>query len=808
MRTALFLATLGLLAAAARAQPAAASPKPAESATPNPGNAPEVPKGLTPEQAAAPAPDTGPISRVDVQGNRRVEADAIRAQSPIKPGDTYDRTALKNTLLAVWRMGYFSDVKLDVSAAPAPLTGYVLTILVAEKPAVHDIKLEGNDEMSKDDLKDTIEVKQFQILDQEAVRKSAKKMQEKYVEKGYFLAEVTPRIDPLPNNEVDVVFQISEHAKVQVKEVRFVGNKAISSADLKAAMLTQEGTPFSFLSSAGTYREDAFQRDEIVLQGLYFDIGYIYVKFGKPAIELSPDKKYIYITMPIEEGEPYDVGKLDVSGDLLLPREQLLGLVFTRSGERFSKSRLQSDMNRLLDVYKDRGYAYANVTPDTAVDAEKKTIDLTYNFQKGSLVSIERIEIVGNSKTRDKVIRREMRINEGDLFNGTAVRISKARVTALGFFESVEINQKRGSTDDKMVLEVSVKEKLTGTFQVGFGFTGGESFFGQAQLAQDNLFGYGHTASLSLQLSSIRQLFQLSYLDPYVWDTKWTGSVDLYRSELVFNGFDRQANGGALTAGYEIWEDFRTFITYTLEQVTVLAQTGSQDVLANQFTSGRTSSMRFSFNYDKRDNRLFPTSGHLESASAEFAASIFDSQNLFQRYRLIERYYHPLIFGLVFKVNLSLGYIRATDPIGHPVAISEKFFEGGINSIRGYTLRSISPTKKIATTLEPNAPLVDFPVGGNKELITNWEIEFPLLESAGVRGVVFYDAGNVFSESENFFQSSQRGGDLPLGLFHSVGLGIRWFSPLGPLRFETGFPLTRRPIDDAYLFEFTIGNFF
>jgi outer membrane protein insertion porin family len=834
MRTVLFLATFGLLAPAARAQqqpapapavtaPAPATPPPAAATPPaalphspvapdaagaRPGQAPAIPAGESAEEAAVATPETGPVAKVQVQGNRRVEADAIRAQVPIKPGDTYDKEKLKNTVLAVFRMGYFADVKLDVSPAQAPLQGYVLTVLVNEKPAVKDIQLQGNDELSKDDLKETIEVKTYQILDQEAVRKSAKKMQEKYVEKGFFLAEVTPKIEPLANNEVNVVFVINEHAKVTVKEVRFVGNHALSADELKAAMLTQEGSPFSFVTSAGTYREEAFQRDEIVLQGLYFDIGYIYVKFGKPAIELSPDKRYIYITMVVDEGEPYDVGKVDVSGDLLLPRDLLLTLVTTRSGERFSKSRLQTDMNRLLDVYKDRGYAYANVTPETQVDAEKKLVDLTYNFQKGNPVTIERIEIVGNSKTRDKVVRRELRINEGDLYSGTGVRVSKARVTALGFFDSVEINQKRGSSDDKMILEVSLKEKLTGTFQVGFGFTGGESFFGQAQLSQNNLLGYGHTASLSLQISSIRQLFQLSYLDPYVWDTPWTGSVDLYRSELAFSGFDRQANGGAATAGYELFEDFRLFITWTLEQVDVIASPGSEDVLANQFQSGRTSSLRFSFNYDKRDNRLFPTSGHLESASAEFASTLFGSQNLFQRYRLIERYYHPLIWGLVFKVNLSAGYIRSTDPINRPVAISEKFFEGGINSIRGYVLRSISPTTKIATTLEPNASTIDFPVGGNKEFISNWEIEFPLFESAGVKGVVFYDAGNVFSESEKFFQSSQRGGNLPLGLFHSVGAGVRWFSPLGPLRFETGFPLTRRPIDDPYLFEFTIGNFF
>src|SRR3954465_7969291 len=431
MRNAPLLATPPLRAAAARAQQPApvpgevSAPKPApppaapgqrpspgeqkspaagEAGTPTTppatqkqGGAPSVPSGETAAQAAAPVADTGVISAVNVQGNRRVETEAIRRVLPLKVGDTYDKDKIKATLLTVWRMGYFNDVKLDVSPARPPLTNFVLTVLVSEKPAVRDIKLEGNEELSKDDFKDTIEVKQFQILDQEAMRKSAKKMQEKYVEKGYFLAEVTPKTVPLPNNEVNVIFQINEHAKITVKEIRFVGNHAIRSSELKDAMLTQEGSPFSFLSGAGTYREEAFQRDEIVLQGLYFDLGYIYVKFGKPAIELSPDKRFIYITMVIDEGEPYDVGKIDVSGDLLLPREDLLPLISTRSGERFSKTKLQNDMNRLIDVYKDKGYAYANVTPDTAVDADRRIIDLTYTFQKGQPVTIEKIEMVGNN---------------------------------------------------------------------------------------------------------------------------------------------------------------------------------------------------------------------------------------------------------------------------------------------------------------------------------------------------------------------------------------------------------------------------
>ena len=816
MRLQPLFATLGLLASAAfpaRSAQARASgedqPQKSEPAAAKPGTAPEIPTGETPAVAREPVPERGTITKINVQGNRRVETDAIRAVLPIKVGDTYDRAKLRQVLLAIWKMNYFNDVKLDVSHQQTPFQGFVLTVLVSEKPAIHDVRIEGNDELSKEDFKDAVELKQFQILDMEGVRKSAKKIQDKYVEKGYFLAEVNPRIDPLPNNEVNVFFVVNEHAKVTVKEIRFVGNKAVPTGDLKSQMITQEGNFFSFITSTGTYREDAFQRDEFVLQGAYYDRGYLFVKFGKPAIELSPDRRFIYITLTVDEGEPYDVGELKVSGKLLSEsQESLLKLVSIKTGDRFSRSQLTRDMNAVGDRYKDRGYAYANISPLTTVDAEKRIVNLELEVQPGEPVSIEKIEIAGNNKTRDKVIRRELRINEGDLYSSTAVRQSKARVTALGFFETVEINQRRGSGDDKMVLGVAIKEKLTGTFQVGFGFTGGESFFGTAQLSQNNLFGYGHTASLALQISSIRQLFQLSYLDPYVLDTKWTGSIELYRSQLLYSGFERDANGGSLTGGYEIWEDFRFFTTYTLEGVSVVANGEGARLLHNQFSSGRTSSVRLSFNYDKRDNRLFPTNGHLESASAEFASSLFGSQNLFQRFRVIERFYRPLPFGLVFKANISLGYIRATDPVNRPVAISEKFFEGGINSIRGYVLRSISPTVPIASTLHPDAGLIDFQVGGNKELVTNWEIEFPIFEAAGVRGVVFYDAGNAFSEKENFFQSSQRNGTLPLGLFHSVGAGVRWFSPLGPLRFETGFPLTRRPTDDSYLFEFTIGNFF
>jgi len=376
-----------------------------------------------------------------------------------------------------------------------------------------------------------------------------------------------------------------------------------------------------------------------------------------------------------------------------------------------------------------------------------------------------------------------MRIAEGDLYSGTRVRASKARVTALGFFDSVEINQKRGSSDDKMVLEVSVKEKLTGTFQIGSDSRAGRTSSARRSSPEQLVRIRPHRLALAAALER-----------PPALPAQLPRPL---RAGLAVDGFDRslpqraglhrvqpRANGGSLTAGYDFsnlapWlEDFRIFLTYTLENVHVQAAVGTQDVLANQFLSGLTSSIRISFNYDKRDNRLFPTSGHLESASAEFATSLLGSENLFQRYRFIERFYRPLWLAWSSRRTSRSG------TSGPPTPSITRWPSARSSSRRHQLdprllLRSISPTLKIATVSEPNSGIIDFPVGGNKELITNWEVEFPLLGSAGLRGVGFFDAGNVFSEQENFFHSSQRNGTLPWACSRAWASEFAGSRPLG-----------------------------
>ncbi len=759
----------------------------------------------------APAPDRevreGEVVDIRIEGNRRVEAEAIRRALKTRVGVSIEDVSTAEDLRAVWALGYFSDVQLLTQRLPTG--GVVYVVRVQERPSIRAVKLAGNEELSQDDLKESIEVKALTILDMDAVRRTQKKIQEKYIDKGYFLAEVSHQIVPVEGGQVDVVFTIDENSKVMVKDIALLGAEKVSPSRLKDVMLTKEGGFLSFVTGEGTYREEVFQRDLAVIQATYYDEGFINVRVDKPSVSLSADKRYIYVSIKVTEGERFDIGKVDFSGDLVVPKEELARIMSSSTGSHFSRSQLGQDIQSITDVYYDRGYAYANINPITAINAETKTVDLTFDVQKGPQVSVERIEIVGNTKTRDKVIRRELRVYEGELYNGTGVRRSKERVTALGFFETVEVTQRPGSQPDTIIVQVEVKEKATGTFQVGLGFSNVENFIFTAQVSQNNFLGWGQSVSASAQISSLRSLVQLSFFDPYFLDTNFLLSADFFRVDSQYVDFTRRSTGGSASLGYQLIEDLLVNVGYSQEHVSVEAAPGFGGVLlANRFLSGVTSSVRLSVTYDKRNNRLFPSKGFIHYGSVEYAPPFIGLSNspfLFTRYTAYSRLYFPLPLGAVFKTNATIGYIQQLDP-NRPLPISEFYYLGGINSVRGYLLRSISPTLLAPRSGSPDAPIDQIDVGGNKQLILNLELEFPVFEKAGIRGVVFYDAGNAYATNERFFQDKQD--NVPLGLFHSVGFGFRWFSPVGPLRFEWGIPITPRPEDQPILFEFTIGNFF
>lgn len=774
--------------------------------------------------------------RIRVKGTRRVERDSVLQVLRTRVDDRYDPIRLREDVRRIWRMGKFDDIRVDRKRVRG---GVVLSFILKEKPAIRKIIITGNREVDIDKINEVLDLKKNQILSRAQVKRNAEKIRAEYLDKGYYLAEVRFEIKPVSATAVDVYFRVKEGKKVEVRSVRFVGAKAVSSDELASVLRTQSAGYFSFLTSSGNYKDDVFQRDQMLIRAFYYDRGYINVSLSRPHVTLSADRRYMYITINVKEGKQYRIGRIDFKGDFLGDPELMkrakagdkealarLKEVYrkalkTQSGEIFSRSKLGEDIIRLTGLYKNRGYAFANITPLTNIDMDKRVVHLTFELGKGKRVTVQRINIAGNTKTRDKVIRRELVISEGDFYNARRIAISKRRVMALGYFKDVNISTKQGTTDGRIVINLRVTERPTGTFQVGAGFSSVENFIAQAQISQNNLFGRGQALTLQMQLSGLRQLFLLRFTEPYFLDTRWTFAFSLYNSLVNYESFNRRAYGGSLTWGYPITHALRVFLTYKAENVSV--DTSSSNVLlasssrltipstaliANLFNDGVTSSVRATVSYDTRNNRLFPSKGMFHSFSAEFAVPWLGSQNVFNRYTLFSRWYFPIWKGIVFKVNAEAGMVVSERKSGVP--IFERFFVGGINSVRGFRPRTLGPRVDVPISPDPNSPLFQFPRGGNKELIFNVELEFPIFEKVGIKGVLFFDAGNAFDDDETFTLRSDLMGVRPgrAMLRTSWGFGFRWFSPIGPLRFEWGLPLVRQPGEERIVFEFTIGNFF
>ncbi|MFO0727017.1 MAG: outer membrane protein assembly factor BamA [Myxococcota bacterium] len=770
--------------------------------------------------------DDAVIADVQFEGLRRVDADAVRLLITSRVGRAASKKAISDDIRAIYGTGYFDDVQALTEKKESG--EIVLIFAVTEKPAIRRVEIAGNDDVSTEDIKNVVDLRPFTIFNEAKLKKNVQKVKDLYLGKGFYLVEVSSKVERVQGGEVVITIQIAENAKVQVRQIRIVGNHNIETDYLKGGLATQEGNLLSIISDAGTYRAEAFQVDLLRISSAYFDRGYINVKVEPPDIEISPDRKYLYITIRIEEGEQYSVGKLDFSGDLIAEKPELFDLIKSKEGEIFNRSMLGADLQSLKTRYEDDGYAYANITPLTQIDATKRTIGITFDIQKGNKVYYERINIVGNSKTRDKVIRRELRIYEGELTSATFRELSKRRVQALGYFEKVEIKMRKGSTDELQIVDVEVKERATGTFQIGAGLSSAENFIITAQIAQENFLGRGQSVALSASISGIQQQFQLRFTEPYLLDSDWTFSFDAFNYSTSFRSFVRQSFGGDLTLGHPIFiDELKLLFTYTLEFVQSQASDGVslQPAFAALSDKGRISSLRATLLYDSRDNRLFPTEGHYHTLSVEVSDTFLGAteSRQFQKYRLLNRYYHPVFWKVVGKLSARWGLINSSAPAG--LAPSEKFILGGINSVRGYLPFSIGPERRATQNdrgvqlYNPYSSTYFFVEGGNKEFLLNLELEFPIFEEVGIKGVVFLDAGNTFAEDENFFYAGGKHrierddkfnlGTLPLGLFWSVGFGFRWFSPIGPLRFEWGIPLTRRPTDDpGPVFEFSIGNAF
>ena len=812
--------------------------------------------GVAPEQVGVRLPETPaqkaegePIVGLEVEGNTRIGNEDVLSYVREKIGQPFKIETLASDVRSLWDSGFFEDVQVDLTPMGR---GVRLRFKVVERPNIKSIEFEGNDELDNDKLNETIEIKPNTILNLPAMRRSAQKIKDAYAEKGYFLADVTPVVEPQRQNEVIVRFKIAEHQEVTVRRVTFIGNEHVSDDELREVMQTGNGGFFAF-GSGGSYKQDVLERDILLLNALYYDKGYMSVQIGTPRVMLTTDREGIEITILIHEGPRFKIRQLkiyerDNDGKEIDPlggRKALREMIHSHSGDWFNRAQIVKDLESVRTLYKDAGYYTVEAEPETEVDPTSAQVDIVIPIRRGPPVRIERIEIKGNTKTRDKVIRRELQIQEGELYSETGVELSRRRIMALGYFDRVDVSKEQGSAPDKVVVYFEVAEKPTGTFQIGAGFSSIENFIATAQIQQANMFGNGQSLALQAQVSGLRQIISLRYFEPYFFDSDWSASAELYDQLYIFPNFARRSIGGSLTFGYALIQPWlRLSLAGTVEEdsVDTSAQTffgafGTANnpymglfqklPLANLFNAGLTVSLRPTLVLDTRDNRLFPTSGVYVQASTELASAAFGSQVEYWRHRFIGRFYYPLGgatqgqpgSGFVIKMNTEVGYISSPSPNGVP--IYQRFFLGGILDIRGFLLRSIGPRLPLNASLDPNAPPIQngATIGGNLEAFMNLELEFPILDKVGIRGVVFFDAGNAWNTEDQFCKTTPApqfdklispcfSADSLAYLRTSTGVGIRWFSPLGPLRFEWGFPLYRLPYEQPYDFEFTIGNFF
>ncbi len=732
------------------------------------------------------------VDSIEVEGNRKVETEAILEKLSTQPGMLLDNYLLRRDLSRIYEMRYFEEIEAYQKKADGK---DILLFKVVEKPIISKIFFEGNDEISDDDLKEQIKSKEYNILDVSSLKNDLRLLEKHYEDKGYFLAQATYELKDRAG-AVEVHFKIKEWDKVRVKKITILGNNDIDDETLKGFMQTKEESYFSFMSSSGNFKELDFQTDIERLKYYYKTKGYLQVNVQNPEVTASEDKKWIFITVRLNEGPQFSVNNIYFDGDLEFSDSEMTEKLKLKSDDIYNEENLRLDIQTLTEMYQDKGYAFANVLRTLEIVPGENKVDVIFSFEKGVIAYFGKITIKGNTKTRDKVIRRELRIYEGDQYSGSKLRISKERVNRLGFFqpESVIFNTitRRGS-DNILDVEISIKERATGQISLGAGYSTATKAFVQASIAQNNFQGLGQNINLNVSYSDFQQIYNLGFTEPYLFDTQWTAGADYYQTVSYFiRSFSYKKHGADVRVGHPIFEYTRLFLTYRYEdsQVRDVINTAIDEKVEN----GSASSLQLSLIHDKRNNIFEPTQGYYGSTSLEYTG--LGGNMRWVKAEVEGRYYYPVWKELVLRTRIQGAQLFKTTE--REIPRIEKFSMGGARNMRGFNIEDIGPRRR-ALNRDTNE-LEMFNFGGLSKFLATLEFEHPLIKEAGLKWVVFADVGNVWDHG--------LGKDGDFRMRADYGFGFRWFSPIGVLRFEFGFPVNPREDEGGSQFHFDIGQLF
>jgi len=719
------------------------------------------------------------IRNIVIFGNERISEEIILHEIKSKVGGPFFKERIREDIKAIYRLGYFRDVQVDVSETTE---GVILTFAVIEKPSVEDVVISGNLKVDREDIEEVIEVKRDSVLDMGKVRSSVKEIKKLYTSKGYYGSEVEYRVELIKGNKAVVYFDIAEGVKGYIKKIEFVGNKAFGARKLKRVMQTKEKGWFWWLTKAGTLEMDVLEVDINRIKSFYHDHGYVTVKVSEPEITLSKDRKSIIITIRIEEGDQYMLGSLDIKGDILTTKEELLKGLKSRVGKVYRSSLLHKDLLWLTDRYADEGYAYVDVSPLTGLDREKRLVDLVFKIEKGIKVYINRIEIKGNTKTRDKVIRRELKVAEGDLYGSTLLRKSRRRVKRTGYFKEVDFATSPTEKRELIDLDIRVEEAETGALQFGAGYSSLYGVVGTVSVSHKNLFGLGYKAYAKVEIGEEAEDFSVGFTDPRVLDTQISAGFDVYHETYEYNTYDARVAGGDLKIGREITEDIRADLVYLYEKVKIYnIDENASNYIKKQEGTSTTGKVTLTLTRDTVNDIFNPSRGSKIWVSGSIAG--LGGDNYFYKFRSGASWFHPIIGDLILNLRGNIGIVRGYS--GEEVPLTEKLYVGGIRTLRGFEYGMAGPVD------ETNEP-----IGALNMLAFTTELTYPLSKAIGLKVAVFYDVGKGFDHWDEI---------TPVR--HAAGVGIRWYSPMGPIRIDWGFNLDRKPErgEDASVWEFSAG---
>lgn len=749
------------------------------------------------------------VADILVEGNARIEDEAIIRIISTRPGNEYIPKVLSNDLKLVYNMGYFDDIRIEAADSPE---GKIVTFHVLEKPTVKFIDFKGNNRIKTEKLMEDIEIHAGAILNIFNIRKNIQRIELQYQDKNFHSAKVSYETKDLGNNQVTLIFVIDEGKKVLIKELKIVGNHAYSTKKLKKFMKTSEKGFFSWLTSSGDYKEENIERDVAMLDAFYQNNGYMMVRVADPEIETRDN--YLYVTIKLEEGPRYKMGKLDVAGDLILSKEELLKPLTAAKEEYFNRDVVREDMIALKDIYADYGYAFAEATPQVRQHAEEQRTDITFMLEKGEQVYFDKINISGNKKTRDNVIRRELKVKEQGLYSGADLDRSVRNLDRLDFFEEVKVNTYKGPGNNTMVLNLEVEEKPTGNFMFGGGYSSIERAFFSASIAQNNWRGKGQSLSAQMQLGSYTQQFNVKFIEPWLFDIPLIAGVTLYNWTMDYDEYDKESMGGTISASYPFFnEDLRLYTNYSYDigKLTFVSGDAADETLDLYQETNITSSITFGTVFDTRDKIINPTRGQNHRLSVEYAGLAGDVG--FTKISGQVGWYIPIFDWLIGFIHGEAGYIIENS--NKILPDYERFRLGGINSIRGFDWRELHLYK-----FNSNGSLAS--VGGNQMLQANFELQIPVMKSAGLLGILFFDTGQVFDEDAYFADEIPGENGAPSTftwteadfdfsrMRRSIGVGVRWNAPgFGPIRIEYGYILDQKEIDSTGgQLEFSMGAAF